>query len=164
VLMGRQHPGETAGSFVLEECVRSLIKEERLLRNYELIIVPMVNVDGVIYGNFRTNLAGFDLNRQWTNPNRWLHPEIYYITKFLSGLEKISFVLDFHSHSKKLNSFIYACIGDPLSQFRLFPYICGKQCPNFSMKDCAYSITADKERTARVKLFRQINKPQVFTL
>jgi len=34
----------------------------------------MVNVDGVIYGNFRTNLAGFDLNRQWTDSNRWLHP------------------------------------------------------------------------------------------
>ena len=34
----------------------------------------MINVDGVIYGNFRTNLAGFDLNRQWIEPNKWLHP------------------------------------------------------------------------------------------
>lgn len=34
----------------------------------------MINVDGVIYGNFRTNLGGFDLNRQWIDPNKWLHP------------------------------------------------------------------------------------------
>jgi murein tripeptide amidase MpaA len=32
---------------------------------FKFVIIPMVNPDGVIYGNFRTNLAGFDLNRQW---------------------------------------------------------------------------------------------------
>jgi len=32
------------------------------------------------------------------------------------------------------------------------------------MKDCTYSVTADKERTARIKLFKQIKKPQIFTL
>jgi murein tripeptide amidase MpaA len=47
----------------------------------------MVNPDGVIYGNFRTSLSGFDLNRQWQNPNRLLHPEIYYLKKFLLGLK-----------------------------------------------------------------------------
>jgi murein tripeptide amidase MpaA len=26
-------------------------------------IIPMMNPDGVICGNYRTNLAGFDLNR-----------------------------------------------------------------------------------------------------
>lgn len=30
----------------------------------------MINVDGVIYGNFRCDLAGFDLNRVWKNPVR----------------------------------------------------------------------------------------------
>ena len=28
-------------------------------------IIPMVNVDGVILGNFRTNLMGRDLNRMF---------------------------------------------------------------------------------------------------
>ena len=45
----------------------------------------MVNPDGVIYGNFRTNLAGFDLNRQWMTPNRWLHPEVYFVSKMIMG-------------------------------------------------------------------------------
>ena len=40
---------------------------------YEIVAIPMVNPDGVIYGNFRTNLSGFDLNRQWLEPDRSLH-------------------------------------------------------------------------------------------
>jgi cytosolic carboxypeptidase protein 2/3 len=31
-------------------------------------IVPMVNVDGVVLGNFRTGLIGRDLNRLFSNP------------------------------------------------------------------------------------------------
>jgi murein tripeptide amidase MpaA len=32
----------------------------------------MVNIDGVILGNYRGNFAGFDLNRCWlkTDPNK----------------------------------------------------------------------------------------------
>jgi murein tripeptide amidase MpaA len=38
---------------------------EWLLNNYVFKIYPMVNVDGVIYGNFRCDITGFDLNRRW---------------------------------------------------------------------------------------------------
>lgn len=44
----------------------------------------MVNVDGVIYGNFRCDLAGFDLNRAWKNPVKELHPQIYAISEKIS--------------------------------------------------------------------------------
>jgi murein tripeptide amidase MpaA len=37
-----------------------------LLTNYTVVVIPMVNPDGVIHGNSRCNLAGLDLNRQWT--------------------------------------------------------------------------------------------------
>lgn len=40
--------------------------KSKILLEYKFVVVPMVNPDGVIYGNFRTNLAGFDLNRQWS--------------------------------------------------------------------------------------------------
>ncbi len=33
----------------------------------------MVNPDGVMYGNYRCNLAGVDLNRQYSDPNKILH-------------------------------------------------------------------------------------------
>ena len=36
----------------------------------------MINVDGVIYGNSRCDLGGFDLNRSWKNPTKVLHPQV----------------------------------------------------------------------------------------
>jgi murein tripeptide amidase MpaA len=50
------------------------LEAEELRRNFIFKVVPMVNIDGVILGNYRTNLSGNDLNRKWDNPNRELHP------------------------------------------------------------------------------------------
>ena len=38
----------------------------------------MLNIDGVLNGNYRVGLAAVDLNRQWANPSKSSHPEIYY--------------------------------------------------------------------------------------
>lgn len=41
-------------------------KEAEFLRkNFVFKIIPMVNPDGVVVGNYRTNLMGHDLNRKW---------------------------------------------------------------------------------------------------
>lgn len=37
----------------------------------------MLNPDGVVNGNYRCNLAGVDLNRQWIDPSKKLHPSIF---------------------------------------------------------------------------------------
>ena len=36
----------------------------------------MINIDGVIYGNFRCDLSGMDLNRNWKSPNKLIHPHL----------------------------------------------------------------------------------------
>jgi len=36
----------------------------------------MLNIDGVLNGNYRCNLAGVDLNRQYIDPNKKQHPTI----------------------------------------------------------------------------------------
>ena len=46
---------------------------------YMFIIIPMLNADGVIIGNYRCSLAAYDLNRQWSDPKKILHPEIYLV-------------------------------------------------------------------------------------
>lgn len=47
----------------------------------------MVNIDGVIYGNSRCDIAGSDVNRKWTkNPNQFLYPIINAIKKMVSNL------------------------------------------------------------------------------
>ena len=58
-----------------DKCMKDFYK------NYIIKIFPMINVDGVIYGNFRCDLGGFDLNRTWKEPHRDLHPQIYAIKR-----------------------------------------------------------------------------------
>ena len=41
-----------------------------LRSNYVIRIVPMINIDGVIYGNYRSSLIGRDLNRVWDTPSK----------------------------------------------------------------------------------------------
>ena len=43
----------------------------------------MINPDGVIVGNSRCNLYGYDLNRQWKQPKKTLSPEIEAIKRVI---------------------------------------------------------------------------------
>ncbi len=73
--MARQHPGQTQGSFVCDGVIDKIItkgskQSEFLRRNFVIYIIPMVNPDGVIFGHYRTNLAGKDLNRKWDSTDK----------------------------------------------------------------------------------------------
>lgn len=80
VLSSRVHPGETNGSFMMKGAIDFLLsnsKEASLLReNFVFKIIPMLNPDGVIHGNYRCSLIGADLNRRWKSPHKIFHPTI----------------------------------------------------------------------------------------
>merc|ERR1719181_1732276 len=59
---------------------------QQLRTEYVFHIIPMMNVDGVAYGNSRCNLAGFDINRMWLDPNPIMHPEVFVLKKYLLRL------------------------------------------------------------------------------
>lgn len=65
LISARIHPGETNSSFVMKGLINYLLSiHANLLRNYITFkLIPMINPDGVILGNYRTSFAGFDLNR-----------------------------------------------------------------------------------------------------
>lgn len=91
VLTARVHPGETVGSWMMRGLLMFLTdpenKEAKLLRdNYVFKIIPMLNPDGVINGNYRCSLAGCDLNRRWKTPSKLLHPTIYHTKKLIKEL------------------------------------------------------------------------------
>ena len=67
LITGRLHPGEPQGSWVLQGFIKYLCSSEgSRLRDVALFkIIPMVNVDGVVLGNFRTSVRGADLNRKF---------------------------------------------------------------------------------------------------
>lgn len=104
----------------------------------------MINPDGVCAGNYRTNLAGFDLNRRWDGSKTKNLHEAAYIKKYLGQIGKgrdISFILDLHGHSRKMFSFFY---GNPSSSnpidVRVFSMICSKMSPNFiKFEDCTFT-------------------------
>lgn len=91
VFMARQHPGESPASLVMDGIFDSLFtyKEFDILKKmFVVYLIPMINPDGVVYGNYRTNLSGADLNRKWRHPSRHLHPEVYYTRRFLSEIHR----------------------------------------------------------------------------
>jgi cytosolic carboxypeptidase protein 2/3 len=71
--MGRTHPGESNSSYVVEGLIRELLsnsEEASYLRKlYVFYVVPMLNVDGTILGNFRCGVKGYDLNREFYKNN-----------------------------------------------------------------------------------------------
>ena len=103
VVISRQHPPEVTGFLAMQEFVHELTSSNELAQKFrekfEIIIVPIVNPDGVDEGNWRHSAAGVDLNRDW---EFFKQPETRAVKDFL--LKKISdqdakvyFALDFHS-------------------------------------------------------------------
>ena len=60
----------------------------KLRSMYVFYIIPMLNPDGVVAGNFRTSYSGKDLNRQFNKLNKFIYPEIFYLDEFTSGLKQ----------------------------------------------------------------------------
>ena len=79
--------------------------EAKMLREKFIFkIIPMLNPDGVINGNYRCSLAGCDLNRRWKVPHKNLHPTIWATKKLIKDLHYERGLLlycDLHGHSRK---------------------------------------------------------------
>jgi murein tripeptide amidase MpaA len=103
VVLSRQHPPEVTGYMAMQEFIRTTLDNTDLAKKFrsafELLIVPMVNPDGVDEGNWRNSTAGVDLNRDWNGFNQ---PETRavkdYVFKMVKDQDaKVYFAIDFHS-------------------------------------------------------------------
>jgi len=69
VVLSRQHPPEVTGYLAMKSFVETILEPTELskqfLENYRVLIVPIVNPDGVDLGHWRHNAGGIDLNRDW---------------------------------------------------------------------------------------------------
>lgn len=113
-LTSRVHPGEPQASHMMDGLLAYLLSKEAepLRKHFVIRIVPMLNPDGVIYGNYRCSLLGCDLNRKWEKPNRLLHPTIFYSKQLIRHMHadrKVLLFADLHGHSRKQNAFFYGC-------------------------------------------------------
>mmetsp|Transcript_47264 Transcript_47264/g.34556 ORF Transcript_47264/g.34556 Transcript_47264/m.34556 type:complete len:275 (-) Transcript_47264:1306-2130(-) len=180
MLTCRVHPGESNSQFMLQGILDFLLqpnnKEAQLLRETFIFkILPILNPDGVIQGNYRCNLLGVDLNRRWINPSKLLHPTIYYgkmLAKSLQADHSVLMFLDLHGHSRKRNVFMYGCqcSQQDVNQHRsnnlikVVPYMLGQRSKLFSFGDCKFANEKEKEATARLVMFREMQVLNSYTL
>lgn len=183
LLTGRVHPGESNSSFIMEGLIDFLVSSHPkaifLRQNIIFKIVPMLNPDGVILGSQRCNLAGLDLNRQWsenkvspkTSPTiYWTKTLWNYIIDEKEGLgSKVLLYCDFHGHSRKKNIFLYGCeldkseiVGDITE--KTFPTQMNNHLNYFDIDSCKYVIEEYKKSTARVVGYQELKTYYSYTL
>ena len=105
IIIGRQHPPEVTGFFALKSFVETITVSSEIageFRNrFNVVVIPLVNPDGVDNGHWRHNIHGVDLNRDWVNFNQ---PEPKAVkdelSKIVSTGGNIIFYIDFHSTQK----------------------------------------------------------------
>jgi len=101
-IIGRQHPPEVSGAFAFFAFAETLFADTELAREFRgrfrIIAIPLLNPDGINGGNWRHNLGGADLNRDWgpfTQPETRLVRDL--LAEIDAGGQHIRFFLDFHS-------------------------------------------------------------------
>ncbi len=101
-LVGRQHPPEVSGAFAFFAFTETVFGDSDLAQQFRarfrVIAIPLLNPDGVVGGNWRHNLGGVDLNRDW---GPFTQPETQLVADLLEDLDasdsKIRMFIDFHS-------------------------------------------------------------------
>ena len=122
---------------VLRFLLGSSAEAVALRRAFVFKIVPMLNPDGVICGNYRSSLAGCDLNRRWDDPSPTLHPTIFHTKQLVQRFAQDRTVVlfcDLHGHSRRFNIFSYGCAPPDMApadaaRARLFPLLLYRESP-----------------------------------
>ena len=197
VISARVHPGESNSSLMMQGVIDYLTAdtpEAQILREKFIFkIVPMLNPDGVIHGNYRCSLAGSDLNRRYADANVSLHPTVYAMKNMLANTHSsrgVYLYLDLHGHSRNKNGFFYGCdvslqsekyLRETLNntsqaQFncrrlysRVFPEILSRISNSdrggyFSYRDSAFRVQASKGGTGRVVGWRTLKIEGSYTI
>jgi cytosolic carboxypeptidase protein 2/3 len=151
------------------EYLTSQTAEAKALRDHFIFkIVPILNPDGVINGNYRCCLSGQDLNRRWKAPSRVLHPVNFAVKKLIRTFAKDRELLlycDLHGHSRRKNIFMYGNnLKDTPHSTRVFPYVLSKLCDYFSFEQCRFSMNRQKDGTARIAMYKELNIANIFTM
>lgn len=138
VLLGRQHPPEVSGAVAMDSFSLTIARLVRAGaidgRDFQFLIVPLLNPDGVARGHWRANLGGADLNRDWGS---FKQPETRAVGDWLARLSakvRPALMLDFHSTNRNLfyvqgdeanvqgKAFLAAWLGSKEEAFAGYPF------------------------------------------
>ncbi len=114
-IVARQHPAEVGGSYMAEGLLRWAIGDSPAAQTFRrrsmLYMIPFMNPDGVLHGNYRVNGAGVNLNRVWDDPALETEPTVAsavaVMERFRDDGGDIRLFADFHAHSTYRKNFFY---------------------------------------------------------
>lgn len=175
VVTARVHPGETIGSWMMEGLIRLLVSEDELAKGLRkrliFYIIPMLNPDGVLLGNYRTGLSGSDLNRQFQSPSSLLHPTVYSLKSLLARLKRshrLLAFLDLHAHSQQKSVFLYGP-HYPLhsvryGKARVLPRLICAESPLYRYQACRFRNERSKRKAARLVIWKELKLTNCYTV
>ncbi|MGP5493704.1 M14 family metallopeptidase [Psychrobacter celer] len=108
-ITARQHPGETMAEWLVEGLIYALLDSDnatakQLLEKADVYIVPNMNPDGSVRGHLRTNAAGTNLNREWSNPSLDKSPEVFYV---INKMEETGVDLFYDVHGDEALPYVF---------------------------------------------------------
>ena len=112
----RVHPGETPASHALagflDFVVSSAPEATALRRKVTFVVVPMLNPDGCVAGNYRADSNGVDLNRRWRDCTAAREPTLHATKALIKWYARdpchaLDFFVDVHAHTSSKASFLY---------------------------------------------------------
>ncbi|CAN2387188.1 protein side chain deglutamylation [Pristimantis euphronides] len=169
IVTARVHPGETNSSWMMKgflDYILSSRSDAQLLRDtFVFKVVPMLNPDGVIVGNYRCSLTGRDLNRNYKSRLKNSFPPIWFTRNMIRRVmeeREILLYCDLHGHNRKQNVFMYGCKGRVAhngGESRLceciFPFMFSKISPEkFSFSGSKFKVQKNKQGTGRVVMWK----------
>ena len=174
VIAARLHPGESNSSFAMEGFMSFLQggspEANQMLDDYSLLLLPMVNPDGVVCGYYRPALNGEDVNRVWKGPNQKTQTVAFNVIRILDQVSKyrqILFLLDFHGHTAQSNCFTYGVMHPAVKMNeyeRLFPETMAQCCHLFDEVNSISMNPREFSQTMRVALHHRYQIPFAYTL
>lgn len=142
--------------------------------DFQWWVLPMVNPDGVIIGNFRCNLQGKDMNRRFfadddetTLSDVCSEVELIkaYMRENLAG--NLRMFLDLHDHSKKKS----ICLWAPkpadkyeIARTKVFSLILDDMTDVFRLEYCRYINEKTSKNSARMYIFQNYKLPDSYTI
>ncbi|MEM7255853.1 MAG: M14-type cytosolic carboxypeptidase [Pseudomonadota bacterium] len=113
--IARQHPGESMAQWWMQGYLERLCSRHdpvvrELLKQAVFYVVPNMNPDGSYRGYLRTNAAGRNLNREWSDPSADHSPEVFHVRNLM--LERgVDFCLDVHGDEALPYNFVAGTEG-----------------------------------------------------
>jgi murein tripeptide amidase MpaA len=143
-LFARQHPGESMAEWWMEGALDMLVdpadsRARELRRKCRFHIVPNVNPDGSVRGHLRTNAAGVNLNREWSEPKKKRSPEVLALRGAMDE-SGVDFAMDVHGDEAIPAVFMAGFEGIPslgdeqLAGYRRYLAILERRTPDFQTR------------------------------